>query len=266
MAEFPDEPNWRFSAEVSDCGNFLVFYIMYGCNDSLLYFADLRKTPEIKGKLEFTKVVTKFEAGNFFKLYTNITFLYNELFLLDYEYITNEGSIFFFRTNKGAPNYRIISIDFNHPEESNWKTLIEEHPKNVLDWACCVHENKLALHYMVDVKSVLEIHSLESGKFEFKFKLDYGCIQGFSGDKNSSEIFFHFVSFLVPGIIYHYDFAKDPNDEPKIFKEVKIKNFDSSLYKVEQKFYPSNDGEKIPMFIIKRNENENVARPCLLYG
>lgn len=199
VAEFPEEPNWRFSAEVSDCGNYLVFFVMFGCNDQLLYFADLRKTPEINGKLEFTKVVTNFEA--------------------DYDYVTNEDSVFYFRTNKGAPNYRLIAIDFNKPEEANWKTLVDEHPRNVLDWVYCVNKNKLVLHYMEDVKSVLQVHSLETGKFESKFPLEHGTIKEFTGDKDSSEIFYHFVSFLIPGVIYHYDFAAAPA-EPVIFKEV----------------------------------------------
>lgn len=247
VAEFPDEPKWRFSAEVSDCGNYLVFLVMFGCNDQLLYFADLRHTPEITGKLNFTKVVTKFEA--------------------DYDYITNENSIFYFRTNKSAPNYRVIAIDFNSPAEENWKTLIEEHSRNVLDWVYCVHKNKLALHYMEDVKSALQIHSLESGKLEFKLPLEHGTIQGFTGDKDSSEFFYQFVSFLIPGIIYHYDFST-PSAEPVIFKEVKLATeFERDAYIVEQKFYPSSaDGEKIPMFIIRKKITEIKPRPCLLYG
>lgn len=245
VAEFPDEPKWRFSTEVSDCGNYLVFFIMFGCNDQLMYFADLRKTPDIVGKLDFVKVVTKFEA--------------------DYDYITNEGSIFYFRTNKGASNYRVIAIDFDHPEESNWKTFIEEHPRNVLDWVQCVNKNKLILHYMEDVKSVLQVHSLDSGKFESKFALEHGTIVGFSGDKDCSEIFYHFVSFLIPGLIYHFDF-KQPSAESTIFKEVKIANFDREMYMVEQKFYPSKDGEKIPMFIVRRKTNVIQPKPCLLYG
>lgn len=246
VAEFPDEPKWRFSAETSDCGNYLVFFIMYGCNDQLLYFADLRKTPEITGKLEFTKVVTEFEA--------------------DYDYVTNEGSVFYFRTNKGAPNFRLVAIDFASPSEENWKTVVEEHPRNVLDWAYCVNKNKLALHYMEDVKSVLQVHSLDSGKFEFKFPLEHGTIQGFSGDKDSSEIFYHFVSFLIPGVIYHYDFAT-LSPEPVLFKEVKIAaDFDREAYVVEQIFYPSKDGEKIPMFIVRKKTDEISAKPCLLYG
>jgi len=245
VAEFPENPKWRFSSEVSDCGFYLIFYIMFGCNENLVYFADLRKTPEITGKLDFVKVVTKFKY--------------------DYEYITNDENIFYFRTNDSAPNYRIIAIDFNNPNDE-WKTLIEEHPKNVLDWAVCVNTNKLVLHYMVDVRSALQVHSLKTGKFDFEFKIDYGCIQGFSGDRDSSEIFFQFVSFLVPGVVYHFNFD-NLNCEPKIFKETKIPNFDREAYKVEQIFYPSSeDGEKIPMFIIRKNGKEIQPRPTLLYG
>lgn len=111
----------------------------------------------------------------------------------------------------------LLAIDFNSPAEENWKTLIEEHPSNVLDWANCVNKNKLAIHYMEDVKSVLQIHSLDTGKFEFKFPLEHGTIQGFSGNKDDSEIFYQFVSFLIPGVIYHYDFAA-VSAEPVIFK------------------------------------------------
>lgn len=158
VVEFPENPNWRFAAEVSDCSNYFILKVLKGCNDHLLYFADLRKSPEINGKLEFTKVVTEFKH--------------------DYDYVTNNENIFYFRTNHGAPNYRVIAIDFNNPAESNWKTLVEEHPKNVLDWVYCVNNDKLVLHYMIDVKSALVVHSLETGNFEFevrKFNYYYVC-------------------------------------------------------------------------------------------
>lgn len=243
VAEFEDK-NWRFSAEVSDCGNYLVFYVMIGCNDQLLFFADLRKHPELDGKLNFEKIVTKFEA--------------------DYDYITNEESIFYFRTNKDAPNHRIIAIDFNNYEEKNWKVLIDQHPKNVLDAVIPVDGDKIVCHYMVDVKSELSVHSLRTGDFIYKFKLDHGTIQSFSGQKNSSEFFYHYVSFLEPGSVFHYNFKK-PNIEPVVFKEVKIDNFNKNEYLVEQVFYPSSDGVKIPMFIVRKKDVVK-PKPCLLYG
>lgn len=40
------------------------------------------------------------------------------------QYITNTGSKIVLRTDKGAPNYRLICIDLENPAEENWKTLI----------------------------------------------------------------------------------------------------------------------------------------------
>lgn len=243
VAEFPEHKNWRFSAVVSDCGNYLVFYVMVGCNDQLLYFADLRKPLNADGKLNFSKIVEKFEA--------------------DYDYITNDGSIFYFRTNKEAKNFRIVAIDFNNFAESEWKTVIEE-SKDVLDWACCVDNDKIVLHYLKDVNSVLAVHSLKDGKFQFKFDLDLGSVTEFYGDKESSEIFYHFVSYLNPGVIYHYDFKS--GEKPTIFKEIRLENFNRNDFVCEQVFYESFDKVKIPMFIIRKKEDKVKAKPCLLYG
>ena len=104
-----------------------------------------------------------------------------------------------------------------------------------MDWVKCVNKDKLALCYIEDVKSALQINSLKTGEMEFKLQLEMGTICGFSGEKDSTEIFYQFVSFLTPGVIYHYDFAK--GGEPKVLKEVKIANFDKDLYSVDQVFY-----------------------------
>lgn len=210
VVEFPEEPKWRYQAEVSDCGKYLLLYIMKGCKDMLLYFSNLDGV-DIRGKLEFTKVFDRFEA--------------------DFDYITNEGSVFSFRTNKGAPNYHVVNIDFDNYAEDKWSVLIKEHDKNVLDWASCVDKDKVILGYIDDVKSQLQANSLKTGAELFKFSLPIGTVVGFSGDKKYSEIFYHFVSFLTPGIIYKYDFAVE-NEKPQVFREVKLDGFDGSKFKV----------------------------------
>uniref|UniRef100_A0A6E8VZ53 Prolyl endopeptidase n=1 Tax=Anopheles coluzzii TaxID=1518534 RepID=A0A6E8VZ53_ANOCL len=252
IAEFPEEPSWRLMPEVSDCGKYLMLFIMKGCKDMLLYFSNLEKAGTLESKLDFVKVVTEFDS--------------------DYDYVTNEDNIFSFRTNKGAPNYRIVNIDFEQPEMEHWKTLVPEHPKNVLDWTTCVNKDRIVLGYIDDVKSLLVVHSLADGSFVSKFPLEIGTVAGFSGKKKYSEIFYHFVSFLTPGIIYHYDFegkteaAAGGAMEPTVFREVKIEDFDNSRYAVEQIFYHSKDGEKVPMFIVQRKQEKKEHKPCLLYG
>lgn len=34
-----------------------------------------------------------------------------------------------------------------------WVTLVQEHPKDVIDWASAVHGNKLVICYIHDVKA-----------------------------------------------------------------------------------------------------------------
>ncbi|KAL9926615.1 prolyl endopeptidase-like [Glossina fuscipes fuscipes] len=93
--------------EVSDCGKYLIIPIVKDCRDNILYYSELDTTSTMPSKLKMHKIIEKLEA--------------------DYDYITNIGSKVYLRTNKNAPNYRVIVIDFENPSESNWITLI---PKN----------------------------------------------------------------------------------------------------------------------------------------
>ncbi|XP_063838450.1 prolyl endopeptidase [Ostrinia nubilalis] len=244
--EFPEEPLWRIGAEVTDCGRYLIVSPVKDCRDNLLFFADLSQHADISGLLPLTQIVHKFEA--------------------DYEYVTNEGSVCIFRTNKNAPNYRLIKIDLNNPAEEHWETLIPEHPSDVLDWASAVDNDKLVIHYVRDVKSVLQLHALSTGALLQEFPLAVGSVVGFSGKKEQSEVFYHFMSFLTPGVIYHVDFKKTPI-EPTVFREVKVKGFDASQYEAKQVFYSSKDGTKVPMFIVsKKDLPRDGSNPALVYG
>ncbi|KAF4529385.1 hypothetical protein B566_EDAN003476 [Ephemera danica] len=215
--------------------------------DNLLFFADLRQlTDGPQGPLELTQIVDKFEA--------------------DYEYVTNEGSECIFRTNKDAPNYRLVSINLTNPGRDQWKTLVEEHHRDVLDWASAVHGDKLAVCYIHDVKSVLQLRELSTGKFVTEFPLDVGTVTGYSGKKKHSEIFYQFTSFLTPGILYRCDLTQ-AKLTPEVFREIKLQDFDASQYETEQVFYSSKDGTKVPMFIVhKKGFVKDGSSPCLLYG
>lgn len=111
------------------------------------------------------------------------------------------------------------------------------------------------------------MHALDTGKLIRKFPLEIGQIVSFSGSRKHSEIFYQLVSFLTPGTIYRYDFAK-PEVEPSLLREVKLnlEGFDKNNFIVEQVFYPSKDGTKIPMFIVQKKSDKKGPKPCLIYG
>lgn len=245
--EFPEHPKWRVNGEVSDCGQYLLVSCQVDCQDNLLFYADLQALPNgITGKINLTQIVFKFES--------------------DYEYITNTGSKFVIRTNKNAPRYKLICIDLDNPEEKNWSTLIPEHETNILEWAICVDHDKLVVCYMEDVKNILKVHDLNTGKVLYEFPLGVGSIVGVSGKKKHSELFYKFSSMITPGIIYLADMSAN-TPTPKVFIKTEIEGLDESKCEVKQVFYPSKDGTKIPMFIAHRKDEKlDGDSPCLLYG
>ncbi|OAD58944.1 Prolyl endopeptidase [Eufriesea mexicana] len=245
VVEFPEEPLWRIGAQVSDCGKWLIALPMKDCKDNLVYFTELTPEMKITGKLQLTQIIDKLNA--------------------DYEYVTNNGTKAIFRTNKNAPNYKLIGIDLLDYKQDKWIDLLPEHPDNVLDWACAVDGDKFVACYIEDVKNILQLHNLKTGEKIKSFPLDVGTIVNFSGQKNYSEIFYQFESFLIPGIIYRIDLKNE--EEPQVLREIKVKNFDSSLYKTSQIFYTSKDGTKIPMFIVMKHDAIlDGSMPALLYG
>lgn len=248
VAETPDHPKWMIHAELSDDGKVVIFTVSEGCDPvNRLYYYDLSKNNyEIKGLLPYVKVVDNFDA--------------------EYEYITNTGSIFTFKTNLNAPRYKLINIDLDNYQMDNWTTLVEEHEKDVLEWTACVKENVLVMCYLHDVKNKLYLHRLEDGKRFKELDVDVGTIRGYSGRKEQTEMFYSFTSFLTPGIIYRCDLSQEVI-EPSVFREIAVAGFNHTLFETSQVFYKSKDGTTVPMFIVHRKGiTMDGSHPCLLYG
>ncbi|OQV21750.1 Prolyl endopeptidase [Hypsibius exemplaris] len=247
-AEFPENPSWKGSVSVSDDGHYAIMGISRSCESkNALWFCDLRKVNgNIRGILPWVRLFEDFDA--------------------EYDVITNEGSLFYIKTNLDAKNHRIIVVDVENPDKANWKVLIPENPKYYLEWATCAAHDKLVLHYIEDVKSAMYVHDLSSGKRLHTFDLGCSAVMQVSRKKKLSQFFYKLQSFTNPGTVYICDLSK-PSLEPIVFREIKSPSFNPEDYETKQVFYPSADGAKIPMFITHRKGLiVNEETPCLLYA
>ncbi len=179
----------------------------------------------------------------------------------EYSFLGNEGKIFYFKTDLNSPRAKIIAIDIDNPEESNWKVIIPE-KEEPIDYARIIN-NKFVILYLKDVVHKLEIYDL-NGKYIKEIELPtIGSIAEITGRQNDNIMIFSFSSFLYPGTIFQYDFEED---NLEIIKEAKIK-FNVNDYESKQIFYNSKDGTKVPMFIIqKKGIKLDGNNPVLLYG
>lgn len=175
-----------------------------------------------------------------------------------WEFIDSEGTKLFFRTNKDAPNLKVVTMDMAESTPAVRNVVPEQDA--VLSTGTMVG-GRLLLTYEVDVKTEIRRYTL-NGKPDGIVPLPgIGTAVGFEGSKNENETFFGFTSYNEPGIIYKYNLEKNMAE---VWFEAKPA-IDLSLISVEQRFYKSKDGTRVPMYVIRRKDVTKPA-PTILYA
>ncbi|KAI5402749.1 uncharacterized protein LOC127079778 [Lathyrus oleraceus] len=245
-------PKYTVGGIVTDDGKYLLLYISDGCDPvNKLYYCDITNLPSVfegfrsdDSVLPFIKLIDNFDAK--------------------YDYIANDDTVFTFLTNKDAPKYKLVRVDLKKP--NTWADVLQESKNDVLESACAVNGNQLIVSYLSDVKHLLQVRDLKTGSLQHQLPIDIGTVYGISARREDNVVFFSFTSFLSPGIIYQCNLGTGIPDL-KIFREIAVPGFDRSEFQVNQVFFPSKDGTKIPMFIVaKKGIILDGSHPCLLYG
>jgi len=184
-----------------------------------------------------------------------------ETFESDFNVIDNLGDTLVVITNYKAPKYRVLKIDSKNPAEEAWIEIVPE-KENVLVSTNLVG-GKLVLNYLKDAFSHIIVCNY-NGTPEYEFPLPgIGSIGGVSGDKDDPEAFYTFTSYNTPGEVYRYDFN---TKESTLHFRPEVK-FNPDDFQVDQIFYTSKDGTRIPMFLFyKKGMKKNGSNPVLLYG
>ncbi|MEW6006257.1 MAG: prolyl oligopeptidase family serine peptidase [Stygiobacter sp.] len=236
ILEDNDNPKRGFGAEVTDDEKYLIISVWEGSSsENMIWYKNLETN------------------GNVIKLIDNPD--------ARYSFIDNFNDKLLILTNYNAPNNRVVLIDLNNPQKSNWQTLIPE-GKDVIQNISHVG-GKLIVTYLKDATSKVTVFS-EEGNYLYDIKLPgIGNVSGFGGKHSDQETFYTFTSFTYPPTIYKYDVK---NNKSTLFRESKVK-FRPKDYETKQIFYESKDGTKIPLFIVhKKGLKLNGENPTLLYA
>ncbi|EPB76746.1 peptidase, S9A/B/C family, catalytic domain protein [Ancylostoma ceylanicum] len=226
-----DNADYMIGGSVTEDGKYLIIDVSRGCDPyNMLYYYDLSAAKGGFGKIKPTPLFDKLDAK--------------------YDYVDHDDESMLIQTNKDAPMFKLIRVSL---KDGSVKELVPENPRHKLNWATVVAGNRLVLSYIEDVKDALYVYDLNTGARQYQFPLKIGSLSGFFGKKALSEMLFSFESFTVPTIIYRVDFAsvnKRAIPEVEELRRVRIKGMDEKQFNVEQVFFASKDGTKVPMYII----------------
>jgi prolyl oligopeptidase len=179
----------------------------------------------------------------------------------NYAFVDNEGTAFFFRTDQGAPNGRLIAIDTRNPGRAAWREIVPE-GKDALVRVSLVHDTFIA-SYLKDITTAVRLFAMD-GKPLGEVKLPgLGAASGFGGKRGEAVTYYSFTGFTTPGTIFRFDVAARTS---AVFREPKLKA-DLAGYETKQVFYTSKDGTRVPMFLSNRKGIKiDGNNPVLLYA
>ncbi len=233
----PEHPEWFYGAEVTDDGRYLIITIAVGTDDRYQILYQNLQTDD-------AEPVMLIEGFDF-----------------DYTLAGSQGSDLYFRTNNDAPRGKLIVIDVENPQPDHWREVIPE-TNDVLDEATLIGGRVIG-EYMQDAWSLVRIYDTDGIHLNTVDLPGIGSASGFGGRADDPETFFRYESYDTPDAINRLDVV---TGEVSVFKMAEV-DFDGDDYVVEQVFYGSKDGTRVPMFIA--HHKDVVAdgnRPTMLYG
>nr|WP_240481713.1 prolyl oligopeptidase family serine peptidase [Novosphingobium fuchskuhlense] len=182
----------------------------------------------------------------------------------DWKFIEGIGDQLWFITNAGAPHYRLVrvNLDRQQPGQFSINTVIDER-LDTLD-AGRIVGRRLILSYLQQGASYAVVTDL-NGHPQRAITVDaIGSASGFGGRPGDPETFYQFSSFNQPPSIFRLDTRTGkatPFAVPRL-------SFNPDDYVVEQRTFPSKDGTKVPMYVVRKRSlaSSGAAAPTLLYG
>ncbi|MEO1998062.1 MAG: S9 family peptidase, partial [Planctomycetaceae bacterium] len=96
----PDHPDWGFGLDVTEDGRYLILTVWKGTDDKYrVLYRDLTRPDSQPVDLI-------------------------EDFKNEYTFVGNQGSLLYFKTDRGAPRKQIVAIDLEHRERDPWRVVV----------------------------------------------------------------------------------------------------------------------------------------------
>lgn len=162
--------------------------------------------------------------------------------------VHTEGKDFWVLTDIDAPNYRLIKLNIDQAEPTNWQDILPE-TENLLQSAT-TGGGYLFANYLEKATDRFYRMQYDGSQRQAIELPGLGSAAGFGGEKDDKELFYVFTSFTYPSTIFRYDLASGKS-EPFFKPDLQ---FDPSDYVEKQVMYKSKDGTPVSMFIVHHKD------------
>ena len=171
---------------------------------------------------------------------------------------------FIIRTNKDAPNFKILKSTSFDDDFDDFKTLIN-HDENIFISDTLLVNDDLVLEVRKFGLPEITIHNLSSSvSYDLEFQENaYDVSLSNNYEITNDNFNYQYSSLTTPKSIFNYNLA---NKESENLLTKEVVGFDKSKYQLDRFFINARDGEKIPVVTVAHKNTILNQAPILFYG
>ena len=180
--------------------------------------------------------------------------------------LDHAGDRWVMRSNRGAPNYRLLSVPVGREQDSAaWSELLAHDEQRFI-------EDFLAFEDFVAVEERCEgesrIRVMPRGRQDFHLPAAETPSTAWLGDNpevHARTLRYHYTSLVTPRSVYRADI--DSGRRVLLKRQAVMGDFRPGNYRSERCWAPARDGERIPVSLVYRKDfRRNGTAPLYQYG
>ena len=164
--------------------------------------------------------------------------------------IDHAGDQFLIRTNKEAPNFRLMTTAVQNTSEDNWREVIPTRDDVYLS-SIEVFRDYLVVTERRNALNRIRIRNPEGIWHEVDFEEPaYSASLGVNAEMNTEMLRFSFESMRIPDSVFDYNMRT--REKTLLKKQKVLGGFKSNNYRTERLDATARDGTKIPISLVSR--------------
>jgi len=182
-----------------------------------------------------------------------------------YEMEHRDG-LFYFRTNKEAKNFRVVTAPVSDPRPVNWKEFVPHKPDVLLE-NLEVFKDYAVAHEKFEGLNRFRVLSFKTGTWhEVTFpEAVYSAFGGGTPEFDTRMFRIYYQSLVTPSSVYDYDL--ETRERTLLKQQEVLGGYDAAHYATERLWATARDGVKVPISIVyKKGFNRDGQAPLWLYA
>jgi prolyl oligopeptidase len=232
---WPDDPEWTFGAGVTVDGRWLIVEAHHGTERRNRVWV----APLDGGSPEPRPLIDEFDAA--------------------YDVIGSDGDVLYVRTDLDAERGRIVAVDINRPDRSDWREVIPEREDKVE--SARVVGGRIVAVYLQHASHRIRLFDLDGAEAGEVPVGGLVSVVNVTGREDDHEFYFEATGFTHSAEVRRHDL--DTGETSTLVPaSLELEGFEAS-----QVFVTSKDGTRVPMFLVHKSGLEQSGDvPTLMYG